>query len=72
MTTINEVELATNLAELATEDQLVFKDRLFEDVEDLYIESDEDTLVYTEAAQDCFNEWYDFYWEMIFDCKESD
>ena len=57
---INIVELASNLAheKLMNESFKIFED-------------DEET-VYTEQAQDLFNELYDDYWDMIESCKEKE
>lgn len=62
---INEVEAASLLAEKATIVELVNRGK-YESEDDLYEEDEEsgDTR-YTEEAQDVFNDWYDYYYELI-------
>ena len=51
---INEIELAS---ELAHERMMIHWD----DPEDIYIEDGEGCVIYTDKAQDIFNEYYDYY-----------
>ena len=69
--TINAIELASNLAE---RDLSNFISTLSDEQYDLkcpdgtYVET-EDEIVYTEEAQDLFNEFYDEFLTMIEECK---
>jgi hypothetical protein len=56
--TINVVELASELAHERMKMELELSD------DQVWVDSD-DTLVYTEEAQDTFNEWYDYYYTLI-------
>jgi len=56
--TINIVELATELAE----NEMV---KYFSESLELYSDDDEDCIVYTDAAQDIFDELYDKYYGII-------
>ena len=69
--TINAIELASNLGE---RDLSNFISTLSDEQYDLkfpdgtYVET-EDEIVYTEEAQDLFNEFYDEFLTMIEECK---
>ena len=55
---INEIELASELAH----------ERMIEhwdDTDDIYTEDTEGCMVYTEIAQDFFNDYYDYYLTLI-------
>lgn len=56
--TINIVELATELAE----NEMI---KYFSDSIELYSDDDEDCIVYTDSAQDIFDELYDKYYGII-------
>ena len=64
---INLVEVASELAHNATADELVFENVYSEinSEEDLYEEDDNGDTVYTEVAQDVFNNWYDYFYTVI-------
>lgn len=61
--TINIVELASELASLDLYDN-------WHDSMKIYIE-DEDSLVYTDEAQDIFNDLYDKYYSIIESTKSN-
>lgn len=69
MITINELELASELAFLKTKEDLL---RLGEikDEDDMYIDRDCEEG-YTEDVQDLFNENYDMYYNFIWELKEE-
>ena len=56
--TINLVELATELAE----NEMI---KYFSESLELYSDEDEDCIVYTDEAQDIFDELYDKYYAII-------
>lgn len=60
--TINKLELASELASRRLEENWRDSIKIFEDEE-------ADTLVYTDEAQDIFNEYYDAYLTLIESCK---
>ena len=62
---INEVEAADALAAKATHDELVIRGEY--STEDELYEEDEDTgdLRYKEQVQDVYNDWYDFYFDLL-------
>ena len=68
--TINAIELASNLAheKLMQYYEDLQDNRDFEFPNKLVIET-EDEIVYTEEAQDLFNEFYDEFLIMIEECK---
>ena len=68
--TINAIELASNLAheKLMQHYENLQDNRDFEFPNKLVIET-EDKIVYTEEAQDLFNEFYDEFLTMIKECK---
>ena len=57
--TINIVELASELADKDLEGH--FGQNRWTSIDD----TNEDTLIYTEEAQDLFNEYYDYYYSVI-------
>ena len=60
--TINLLEAAAELAHEA------IRAKFDDDDDAMYILSD-DTITYTDDAQDLFNEWYDHYYDLLFDLK---
>lgn len=60
--TINIVELASELAHAKLEANWSESIRIYEDEE-------ASVTVYTEEAQDIFNEYYDEYYDLIESCK---
>lgn len=60
--TVNILELASDLA--STELETLFKDGAV-----IYSE-DEDTFIYTDEAQEVFNDLYDKYYTIIEQCKQ--
>lgn len=69
MKVINEVELASDLAEGATHDELIASLVYSEEME--WVTDEDGNKSYTEGAQDIFNRWYDYFGEMIENCEES-
>ena len=70
MIQINEVELASNLASKATENEiLVVENDKYPDYQydcDLVVEDDESgCYIYKDDVQDVFNRWYDYYYAEI-------
>lgn len=63
--TINKLELASELADKKLADMI--EDNIYE-YNEVYEESD-DEISYTEKGQNEFNEWYDFYINLIETCK---
>lgn len=59
--TINKLELASELASNKLESEWVESIKIYED-------DDAEVLTYTEEAQDIFNEYYDYYCDMIERC----
>lgn len=59
--TINKLELASELASNKLESEWVKSIKIYED-------DNADVLTYTEQAQDIFNEYYDYYCDMIERC----
>ena len=57
---INILEVASELANIQVHEKL-------QDTTEIYIlENVEDTCtIYTETAQEIFNEWYDYYYEFL-------
>jgi hypothetical protein len=69
---INEVELACNLADIKVKEELLgteLKYKTEEDLFDVKIENEQEVLYYKEEVQEVFNRWYDYYWDLIVDCK---
>lgn len=73
---INEVELATNLAEKATIDEILHNEANkarfpnYKKETDLIEYSEEDEMsVYKDDVQDVFNRWYDYFYGEIFKCE---
>jgi hypothetical protein len=56
--TINKLELASELAHQRLE--LIHEDKI-----KIYEDEDADELIYTDKAQDIFNEYYDYYLDVI-------
>jgi hypothetical protein len=71
---INEVELACNLADIKVKEELLgteLKYKTEEDLFDVKIEDDEEVLYYKEEVQEVFERWYNYYWNLIFECKPN-
>jgi hypothetical protein len=69
---INEVELACKLADIKVKEELLgteLKYKTEEDLFDVKIEDEQKVLYYKEEVQEVFNRWYDYYWDLIIDCK---
>lgn len=61
---INILEVASELAHKKLEEHFEFEtSKIYEWVSD-------DESRYTEEAQDLFNEWYDNYYDLLFNLKE--
>lgn len=70
--TINPVELASKLAHTRTKDEMLFETNLIETENDMYITiEDKQENRYTDEAQEVFNRWYDYYYEIISGCEEK-
>lgn len=69
MITINEVELASELAFLKTKEDLLRLGEI-QDEDDMYVDRDYEEG-YTEDVQDLFNENYDMYFNFIWRLKEE-
>ena len=65
---INEVELACKLADIKVKEELLGTELKYKTEEDLVYNIDGD-LYYKEEVQEVFNRWYDYYWDLIIDCK---
>lgn len=66
------MEITINLLEAASElaDKIVHA--RFLDDESLIFEQDcEETLIYTNHAQELFNEWYDYYYDFLLNLKTN-
>lgn len=69
---INEVELACKLADIKVKEELLgteLKYRTEEDLFDVKIEDEQEVLYYKSEVQEVFDRWYDYYWDLIIDCK---
>ena len=68
---INKVELASNLAHKSVMDELIIPFQtdgsysLYENEDDLFIEDENENMIYKDDVQDVFNRWYDYYLNMI-------
>lgn len=60
--TVNAIEVASELAHHRT---LYDSGDICNNEDDMYLDPDADILVYTDEIQDRFNQWYDFYFEII-------
>lgn len=58
------LELATELAHYRARDNLFNEEVIFNE-DNMFIEDETGTLIYTEVAQDEFNECFDFYLTVI-------
>ena len=65
MVVINELELASELAENAVIDEMISSGQINEESE-AYIDLGDNTKQYTEEAQDVFNRWYEYFYDKIF------
>lgn len=71
--TINIVEVSTELADLAVRREICDNESLdknSEDWEKVYKEENK-IISYTEEAQDVFNRWYDYYFDIIINLSED-
>ena len=57
--TINPLEVASELAHIKTKRELGIQG------DEMYVEDTEGCLVYTDDVQDVFDEYYDYYYEML-------
>ena len=68
---INKVELASNLAHKSVMDELIIPFQtdgsysIYENEDDLFIEDENENMIYKDDVQDVFNRWYDYYLNMI-------
>jgi hypothetical protein len=65
---INKLELASELANDATKKEM-FSKGLISDENEMYVE-DEGGTIYTDKAQDIFNDYYDYYLTKIEEIAE--
>ena len=63
--TINKLELASELAHHKLKNEWARSGLGFFTIQELYREEEDDTIRYTEEAQDVFNEYYDEYLTLI-------
>lgn len=74
---VNKVELASNLAnnrliaEFITPSKNNDFNPLYKNEEDLFIEDDNENMVYKDEVQEIFDDWYDYYITMIDECEEQ-
>ena len=74
---VNKVELASNLAnnrliaEFITPSKNNDFNPLYKYEEDLFIEDDNENMVYKDEVQEIFDDWYDYYITMIDECEEQ-
>lgn len=66
---VNIVELASDLAHTRT---LYESGDICLNEDEMFLDINSDTTVYTEEIQDRFNEWYDFYYSSIMDVSLND
>ena len=70
MVLVNIVELASELAENQTKIEMFNNDSLDEDEEiQMYLTHSDGTTSFTEEAQAIFNNLYDYYYNVILNCK---
>lgn len=60
--TINVIELSSELAEEMVNVKFNYEKN------NIYVEENEE-IKYTEAAQEIFNEWYDYYYDFLIERK---
>lgn len=65
---INITEAASNLAHNAARDEMIINEEISME-DEMIVESDPDTLIYSDKAQDYFNRWYDYIYFEIEKCK---
>ncbi len=65
-TTINALELASELAHIRTFQE---SGDIVSNEDDMYQDINAEVLTYTEEIQDRFNDWYDFYLGEINKCS---
>lgn len=74
--TINAIQLATELAHKAAFDEMHSDtskgDGLINDEDEMWTDGDENTMVYTEEAQEVFERWYIHFLDAIIRCKTTD
>ena len=68
---INTIKLASNLAHKSVMDELIIPFQtdgsysIYENEDDLFIEDENENMIYKDDVQDVFNRWYDYYLNMI-------
>ncbi len=62
---INIVELASELADNATKDEMINREFIISDEERFTVDLDSGDLMYTEDAQDIYDRWYDYFYNKI-------
>jgi hypothetical protein len=61
---VNNIELASSLSEESTFDEMIEKHLIIKE-EEMFVDLGDGETCYTEATQDIFNRWYDYYREKI-------
>ena len=62
---INLVEVASELADNATKDEMINREFIISDEERFTVDLDSGDLMYTEDAQDIYDRWYDYFYSKI-------
>ena len=66
---INIVELASELAEDMTSDEMFREEIIITEEEQFVIDENSGDTMYTETAQDIYNRWYDYFYSKIEELK---
>lgn len=70
---INIVEASARFAESKVKEIFTNnnKEKTEEEIENLIYTKDEenDTMIYTDSAQEKFNNWYDYFFDVLLNCK---
>lgn len=66
------MEITINLLEVASElaNQIVHAE-FNDDEREIYTVTNNDETIYTEDAQETFNEWYDYYYDFLLNLKTN-
>lgn len=67
--TVNAIELACNLAHEKTVEFFLISGIYQSEEELFYLEDDLETTSYHDDVQDKFNEYYDYYFDIILNCS---
>ena len=68
--TINIIDVSCQLAHISAFEDMK-REGLIDNEDEMICNADdeEDVAIYTEKAQDVFNDWYDFYYDLIEKCE---